>query len=238
MPLAAYGKYPGKRDYIVVNLPHAVLQPLENWLRSALSVSREKLGSQWQEHYMVQPFWDFWLGSVVAGVDCIGSIVPSVDGIGRPFPLVILAHALPGGPRFMLPDDISEDDWFAEVHARLMLALSDEPPRDPADLVAGLADPPHVVADADDGLEPVGRGFRRFWEDDGYAGAASRMKTLHDRCRNDARSIWWTAGGSFVTPQTVSFEGMPDVDFMTRMMASARPAPAAAMDVPEEVENP
>lgn len=221
MPVAAYGKYPGKRDYIVVNLPQGVLQPLENWLRTALSVSREALGARWQEHYMVQPVWDFWLGSGVVGKDCMGSIVPSVDGIGRPFPMVILAHAHAGGHRFALPDSLEDDVWFAEVHRRLMLALSDTPPRDPGDLVAGLQDPPPAGGGGQDGLQPSGHGFRWFWDGDGYEGAAARMRALHDHCRNDGRTIWWTAGGSYVAPQSVSFEGMPDTDFMTQMMASA-----------------
>lgn len=216
MPVGAYGKYPAKRDYIAVKLPRPVLQPLETWLATGMATSRDRLGRHWQEHYMVQPVWNFRLGKSLCGVECLGVMAPSVDGVGRTFPLAILGFAA-SSAESVIAAGPEADDWLALACQRLMLALSDEPPREAEDLVAGLPDPARgpVVSE---GIEPLGKGYRVPWGEGGQEQAESRIFAEHAARASDHRSIWWCSGSAAVCAQTATFDGFPDPDFMVTMM--------------------
>ena len=223
MPVGAYGKYPVKRDYIAVRIPRPVLQPLETWLAAGLATSRDRLGRRWQEHYMVQPVWNFRLGRALCGVECLGTMAPSVDGVGRTFPLVILAMAQSSADR-LTSDANAVNDWLATACERLMQALSDDPPREPEDLVNGLADPPSEV-DASNDVEPLGKGTRAVWGEGGQDEADSRIAAEHLARSGDHRSIWWCGGSALVRAQTVTFDGFPDPEFMVTMMCEQSEVP-------------
>lgn len=217
MAVGAYGKYPAKRDYIAVKMPRPVLQPLETWLAAGLATSRDRLGRRWQEHYMVQPVWNFRLGRALCGVECLGTMAPSVDGVGRTFPLVILAMA--NAPDEALVSTAEEvGGWIGTACERLMAALSDHPPVDPEELVLGLADPIGQASSAND-IEPLGKGYRALWGEGGQAEAESRIAAEHAARSGDHRSIWWCAGSALVRAQTVTFDGFPDPEFMVSMMS-------------------
>lgn len=216
MPVGAYGKYPAKRDYISVKMPRPVLQPLETWLAAGLATSRDRLGRRWQEHYMVQPVWNFRLGRALCGVECLGTMAPSVDGVGRTFPIVILAVANTPEESFATTaEEVSA--WIAAACERLMLALSDQPPLDPEELVLGLPDP---VGNHDNvmDVEAMGKGRRALWGEGGQEEADSRIAAEHAARSGDHRSVWWCAGSALVRAQTVTFDGFPDPEFMVSMM--------------------
>lgn len=223
MPVGAYGKYPAKRDYIAIKMPRPVLQPLETWLAAGLATSRDRLGRRWQEHYMVQPVWNFRLGRSLCGVECLGVMAPSVDGVGRTFPLVILAYA-PSPNDGLISDPAGVSDWLAQASHRLMQALSDDPPRDPEDLVNGLPEPIRE-ADGSNGVEPLGRGYRALWGEGGQLDAENRIAAEHAARSGDHRSVWWCAGSALVGAQTVTFDGLPDPEFMVSMMCENLEAP-------------
>lgn len=165
---------------------------------------------------MVQPVWNFRLGRALCGVECLGTMAPSVDGVGRTFPLVILAMAQSPGDR-LASDPKAVSDWLEMACQRLMLALSDEPPREPEDLVNGLADPLGEVVAANE-IEPLGKGYRAIWGENGQEEADSRIAAEHLARSGDHRSIWWCGGSAVVRAQTVTFDGFPDPEFMVSMM--------------------
>ena len=172
---------------------------------------------------MVQPVWNFRLGRSLCGVECLGVMAPSVDGVGRTFPLVILAYApSPGDGLATDPAGVSE--WLSQASHRLMQALSDDPPRDPEDLVAGLSDPIREV-DVSNGVEPLGSGYRALWGEGGQLDAEGRIAAEHAARSGDHRSIWWCAGSALVSAQTVTFDGFPDPEFMVSMMCENTEAP-------------
>ena len=219
MSVGLYGKYPAKRDFVVVNIPHAVLQPLEKWIQSALAASREKLRASWAECYMIQPIWNFRLGSSITGVDCIGAMAPSVDGVGRAFPLVILSHASPGSPGYPPLGSLKSSDWFPEVHGRLLLALDEEAPADPIMLLDGLSEPRCEPLHEAEGLNAIAGGHRIFCADGELDQTLGKLSEYHCAKADEAMSVWWTSGGDRVRGQAVSFRGMPDVLFMAEMMS-------------------
>jgi len=227
MAIGLFGKYPAKRDFVAVNLPRSILQPLENWLQGGLSASRERLGRAWNDHYMVQPIWNFRLGPDVIGVDCMGALMPSVDGVGRTFPLLIAAYAEAGEAGYGPFEGLDPARWFPDAQARLLAALEDEAPPEPAALIEGLADPEPGPAEIET-LQAMDGGRRALIVDNDVGEALKRMTELHRRMADRGRSIWWTEGGAKVPAQMVSFVGMPDVWFMANMMATAPVQPRAS----------
>ncbi len=139
MPFGLFGKLPQKRDFVSVNLPHAVLNPFETWLQQAVAASRNDMGRTWENYYMVAPIWHFWLGPEIFGTTVAGALMPSVDQVGRYFPLSIL-YVADQGERLPPPLLAPMDDWYAQIDQRLLSVLGDHPV-DVGGLLAGLVPP-------------------------------------------------------------------------------------------------
>jgi type VI secretion system protein ImpM len=223
MSAGVYGKYPGKRDFVVTNVPRSVLSPLETWLQGGMAASRQTLGRSWEAHYLVQPIWSFWIGGHVTGVDCAGAIVPSVDRVGRHFPLVILGHAEGSKGGYAPWHRVMTSDWLKSVHERLLSALGDNPPSEQAALIDGLGDPEESDSKMPESALPAGGGFRVIGTDT-EASAAGTLDRIHLITGDKMRSILWTGGSDLVPPQIGTFIGMPDIYFMASMMSYDRNA--------------
>ena len=230
MPVGLYGKYPEKRDFIALNLPRPVLQPIENWIQSGLAASKEKLGRSWGDHYMIQPIWSFRLGSNITGVDCLGAMSPSVDGVGRTFPLVILSHAPPSSGGYPSIGTLNPDHWFPEVHRKLLHALDDNAPAEPRELIEDLGEPGCLSADPPDGMIAIANGHRSRVAEGELKSTLGRMSELGSAIGDKMMSVWWTAGSEAVPAQVAAFTGMPDVWFMADMMSG--PVPEAQPNRP------
>lgn len=214
MPVGLFGKYPGKRDFLALNLPRGVAGVVEPWLQKAVAISRERLGQVWKDYYFIHPIWSFRLGAGIAGSDCIGALMPSVDGVGRCFPLCIVAHAPPQAA-FPLYGEIPAE-WIGDLHARLLSALSENEVPDPENLLAGLQDPPHAVMP--EGMQPLRGGYAFAGEGTEDDGMPARFALAERFTVARGRALFWTQGGQYVPPQLLSFAGMPDPALYTRMM--------------------
>lgn len=232
MPVGLFGKYPAKRDYVSVNMPRTVLQPLEMWLASSLATSRDRLGRRWQEFYMVQPIWNFRLGAAVVGVECLGVLAPSVDAVGRAFPLVILGYCN-AADRRLAKEDAVVDSWLAQATSRLFNALSDTPPGEATGLVADLPEPPSLAFELPGGTVGDRKECVSLWDDGGSVQSTKRIEAVHQVFAADHRTVWWSGGSNLVAAKTVSFDGFPDAEFGVKMMASA----TGQIDVSESREG-
>ena len=152
MGFGLFGKVPQKRDFVSIGLPHAVLNPFESWLQSAVAASRNALGRDWQELYLVAPIWRFWIGPDVFGQTCMGALMPSVDKVGRYFPLAIL-YCVDAGEALAPPLIAPRDDWYESIESRLLAVLAQDDDAYLASLLSGLAAPAEIAAPAS---EPVG----------------------------------------------------------------------------------
>ena len=214
MPVGLFGKYPGKRDFLALNLPRGVADVIEPWLQKAVAISRERLGRRWQDYYFIHPIWSFRLGAGITGSDCIGALMPSVDGVGRCFPLCILAHA-PAGTAFPLHGDIP-GEWTGDLHARLLSALSEDEVPDPESLLAGLGDPPPAAMP--EGMIKLAGGYALTGEGGEDDDLSARFAAAEVFAAARGRALFWTEGGQYVPPRILSFAGMPDPALYTMMM--------------------
>ena len=83
-PMGFFGKLPARGDFLRVGLPRSFTDPLDDWLRRALSASRAHFGDDY-----AGPPWRFALPAGGCGPSpAIGLMIPSRDRIGRAFPLV------------------------------------------------------------------------------------------------------------------------------------------------------
>jgi type VI secretion system protein ImpM len=216
MAIGLFGKYPLRRDFVAVNLPRQILNPLEQWFQSAIAASQQVLGRSWRVYYLIHPIWNFRIGRGIAGTDCIGAFAPSVDEVGRYFPLAVLAHAEPGS--YFSPWPTGEWSAFlAAAHDRLLSALDDERAPDPPGLIAGLAEPAGAPPPFKS-TQAIKGGYR--WQADGGDMQIPEHLTAMESVEAGAdRSHWWTDGGRYVTRQLLSVRGMPDPYLFAEMIA-------------------
>lgn len=164
MGFGFFGKVPQKGDYLALNLPPAVLGPMESWLADAIASSRQALGQSWHEHYLVAPIWHFWLPPSALGVACTGALVSSVDSGGRYFP-ALLAYVAAPSRRIAAPDEWESAPWYEAIDRRLLDML--------------VADSDGYLSTFLTGLEPPaawdGPGDRALW----WRGAAGEAGFEH-----------------------------------------------------------
>lgn len=119
-----YGKLPARGDFVARRLTPGFVETWDQWLQSALSASKQQLGTQWLDIYLTSPIWHFALSPGICDSKAwIGILMPSVDRVGRYFPLT-LAAALENGHR--LPGAfINGSRWFEEMAQLALSALED-----------------------------------------------------------------------------------------------------------------
>lgn len=140
MGFGLFGKLPQKRDFVSANLPNAILNPFETWLQSCVSASRNEIGREWEQYYLVAPIWHFWIGPEVLGAACAGALMPSVDQVGRYFPLSIIYVAEPN-ERLVPPLLAPMEEWFSQLDQRMLAVLSHNGEFEVAQVIAGLVPP-------------------------------------------------------------------------------------------------
>jgi len=119
-----YGKVHTHGDFIQRGLPRHFLDPWDAWLQQSLAASREQLGEQWLDRYLVAPVWRFALSAGICGDPAwLGLLMPSVDRVGRYFPLT-LATPLDAG-RSASAAFLLAEEWFRQAGALLVTALED-----------------------------------------------------------------------------------------------------------------
>ncbi len=91
-----FGKLPSHGDFISRRLPRPFVESWDQWLQGGISASREQLGSNWLDIFLVSPIWQFGLTPGLCGDDAwAGVMMPSVDKVGRYFPLTLAAKLRP-----------------------------------------------------------------------------------------------------------------------------------------------
>ncbi|QPK63473.1 type VI secretion system-associated protein TagF [Methylomonas sp. LL1] len=87
-----YGKLPSHGDFLSRRLPRQFIEPWDQWLQAGIAASREQLGKDWLNTFLVSPIWHFGLAPGLCGGEAwAGVMMPSVDKVGRYFPLTLAA---------------------------------------------------------------------------------------------------------------------------------------------------
>lgn len=212
MPVGLFGKYPRKRDFVAHNLPNQILRPLEDWLQAGVAASKQVLGSRWQDRFLVQPFWNFRLGSAIAGTDCLGTFMPSVDGVGRYFPLCAIGWPDTAEEGYPIAAIFEYEEWFAKIQARLLSTLDDGNSPGPHQITDGLAPPPAQLARKRGTLKISGEDFA----DTLLRGA--RISLYAAELAEDEMTVWWTGDSNTAAQQLIAAKGMPDPYAFAEMM--------------------
>ena len=212
MAFGVFGKLPQKRDFVALNIPRAVLEPFETWLQSAVAASRNELGTDWQEHYLVAPIWRFWIGADILGVGCAGSLVPSVDK-RRPFLPAFDTLLCREWPRHRCPAIRSAGRWYSAIEQRLLGVLEENAEIEVDRLTEGLTPPQSTVTAPAPRPERFKRGA--IWQGHGDAPEdmlSGLMPSDYWACLS-VRSFWWTRGGSAPGQLVYARNALPDPFF-------------------------
>lgn len=114
-----YGKLPSHGDFVSRRLPRSFIEPWDQWLQGGLAASREQLGGDWLNQFLVSPIWQFALTPGLCGGDAwAGVMMPSVDRVGRYFPLTLVAKVSGCSLNRLFEPDCG---WFSQLSE---LALS------------------------------------------------------------------------------------------------------------------
>lgn len=209
-----YGKLPAHGDFISRGLPRAFINPWDEWLQGVLANSRELLGADWLDRYLVSPLWRFALAPGICGADgWRGLLLPSVDSVNRYFPLTVASPESRGvSPLGAL---VLDTQWFAACEEAALAALQ---PGLEADALAAR------LAEID--VEPAQRlrvPCPRFGTDGASAWhfdlpsdepdlpldtvlAEALLHIAYPRC-----SLWWAAGSEHVPPSLLIHRGLPSM---------------------------
>lgn len=124
MSIGFFGKVHTHGDFVQRDLPRHFIEPWDAWLQESIAVSREQLGDDWLDRYLVSPVWRFALGPGICGEEAwLGLLMPSVDRVGRYFPLT-LATSL--GDRNALAAFLLAEEWYRQAANLLATALDDD----------------------------------------------------------------------------------------------------------------
>lgn len=217
MGYGIFGKLPQKRDFVAFGIPRSILEPFETWLQSAVAASRNELGSEWQDRYLVAPIWHFWGGREIFGVDCAGAIMPSVDQVGRFFPLSILFYD-ESGNGLIPPARSGNEDWYADLDERLLQTLDEEAVIEAKLLTEGLQPPAEEKQEPENPGEDFNSGMLWRQDDIAVGELISGISDQDYRAACQGRSFWWTNGGASFGPIVYSQHGLPDPYFYTSMI--------------------
>ena len=123
MPAPGFiGKIPSQGDFVHRRLPWEFIDAWDAWMQDGIGATRERLGENWLDYYLVAPVWRFLLTAGSCDNNAwLGLWFPSVDRVGRHFPLTV-AVPLPAQqahPALL----IKLEAWLAGVEEAALAAL-------------------------------------------------------------------------------------------------------------------
>jgi type VI secretion system protein ImpM len=142
-PPGWFGKLPGLGDFASRRLTEEFILRWDGWLQQGLMASRDALGPQWLQLYLVAPVLRFALAPGVLGAAAWGGVVmPSVDRVGRHFPLTLVA------PVGSLAAACDAAEWYDALEACARGVLDLERTVDDFEAALALLPPAPMQADA------------------------------------------------------------------------------------------
>ncbi|WP_404343640.1 type VI secretion system-associated protein TagF [Pseudoalteromonas mariniglutinosa] len=217
--LGYIGKVPCLGDFVQENVCQQFSDYWEHWLQAAMAVSKEQLGSFWQERYLTSPVWHFALSPrIVTDKGKMGTLLPSVDAVGRHYPFTVLSDT------DEFPISILESGIFSLEYEDAVLEVLD----DSVDLYSWRKQVAETlktlkVDNKRFSYQPSVDGNKRAhaFEFDGVQLSDNVLQdTMHGLLseKYGEYSIWWTHGSVNTKPTIIITPGLPPVNQFAAMI--------------------
>ncbi len=211
--LGFFGKSPQRGDFVQVNLPSEFVSAWDSWLQSAIEGSREVLLDGWLEAYLLSPIWRFVLDrGTLTRTPWAGVMMPSVDRVGRYYPITFAAPI--GDLEKPLMAMFAMTDWFEGLEAIALSVLDDQTSFKQLEKLVGTY-----------GAIPLHQGFAEESTNPTESAPLSVIRLVTSNTHSlglevtwsgdeasqlfKGGSLWSTLGSQRVTPQCLSFRGLP-----------------------------
>jgi len=232
LPIAGwYGKLPSLSDFASRRLESDFISIWDDWLRTSMLASRDKLGQAWLDRYLNARVWRFLLAPGVIGSGAYaGVMMPSVDAVGRYYPLTICAPI--ASPAWTARLARAEGHcWFDQIETIALAALSRN--LNPEQLDNALMRVPMPSAMPEDGqLDAAALQLADTWRLNG--GQASHGTLTGGQALGDlfsslgrqtfarlmeGKSLWWTGSKDIEALRLLRFEGLPPSHVYARFIS-------------------
>lgn len=203
--LSVYGKLPIAGDFLTIEVPKALLRPIEDWLARGTAAARDACTGDWNTVFDAGGAWYFWIGEQVLGRRMAGVMRPSRDKVGRRFPVMLFASsedldAMPDAP--VLEEGQELYDGLADE----LDYLATQTPDAIAERLRAAAGPGEAPASPQNGF---------FWAVAAEPGAEGWDKMIAETREADhaaasaRRSYWWQPPEAGQPAAMLATEGMP-----------------------------
>ncbi len=205
--LSLYGKLPTAGDFLTIEVPRALLRPIEDWLATSVAASRTSVEENWQERFDLAPKWCFWIGEEVLGRRIAGVLRASQDRVGRRFPVMFFTSSEDRDGVADPPVIDADMTLYRDMDEELSYLASQAPDAISARLKSVVT--PGSKADA--GPPP-----RDFWAVAAEPGESGWQAVADDAANADhalaaaARSYWWTPDGAGGNSAIYATQGLPE----------------------------
>jgi type VI secretion system protein ImpM len=209
-----FGKLPVMGDFVVRRLPMAFVAKWDDWLQEGISRSRQLLGDQWLNTYLVAPVWRFCLQpGVIDSKAWCGLMFPSVDRVGRYFPLALFAPLPADADLAALT--VGQSSWFDQLETLAMQALNAGLNFEAWDSAVRDFARPRVElrGNAEDATVPISPGLPQKCLHiviDSHL-ESGHILAQHTHASGPPRAWWWRVGDA--KPETFEIsEALPDAN--------------------------
>ena len=209
-----YGKLPLRGDFIQRNVDSEFIQLWDVWLQNVITNSREILGEQWLNYYLVSPIWRFYLPMQDNSAYC-GVMLPSVDKVGRYFPFVIVTQVdkiIPAQTYI-----VNNEHWFNEAEQLALNALDESIDFEQLNLnIDSLNQSQNLIANDND---TQAQNYRiplrnNISINEGF----SQLNLVLPQKVSNQTNFWWTAGNEHIEGNLFCSNQMPDDNVYTAML--------------------
>ena len=213
-----FGKLPSHGDFVRRELPHAFVDPWDDWLQHAIAASKAELGEAWLETYLNSPLWRFALMPGICGDSgWAGVLIPSVDRVGRYFPLTLATRLDDDVRPFAVSTGASA--WFEAIESLALQVLEQDTFE--ADTLAarlqeiewsadGVAHTPARLAGGEWGLRGMARDPAAL-----CVGVAQQLVDF----QVGQFSLWWTHAEEGQESMTLVAPILPNPQSFSRLLA-------------------
>ena len=211
-----YGKIPSNGDFVSRHLPRTFVDPWDQWLQESISSSRQQLGDDWLNSYLIGPIWRFALSSSVCGDNAwVGLVMPSVDRVGRYFPLTLAVPVHDSCKLLDIADNA--ESWFVQAEDIALSALDQNNTLDAFNQdIINLAVPSHFSNSSTDqaGNLPEPGLTGDYWriamtQPEPLSANLSPLMEQILRQRFPELTVWWTSGSEQVEASVLICNKLP-----------------------------